>query len=429
VHEDDGRKEVHRVVTIDYRGLADPDEGRVSALIYSDDAIYDAEMRAVFGKCWLFLAHESMLPKRGDYLTTTMGDDPVVVVNQGNGEYAAFMNQCRHRGMRICRADEGNARAFTCSYHGWVYDLQGDLVQVPHEEDGYLGALDKRSLSAKRVPRISNYHGFIFGTWDENGVSFEEYLGDMAWYFDSFADRWERSEVLGAANRWTIGCNWKFPAEQFATDAYHAETSHISALIAQGKDYIDENSRGLQFASAGGHGTGFYLDDAPDMTDYDQAVIDYRAATRQAEIDRLGETRAVHVRGHNTIFPNFSFLIGTNTFRVWQPRGPHSIDVSAWALADGDAPAEVKDAVRRNFLRTFSAGGIFEAEDGENWAEIQQVLRGHRARRASFDFTMGLGSAGTHHDFPGVISNIYSEEAGRAFYHRWLELMLDGAES
>lgn len=412
-----------------YRELVDPDLGRVSALIYADDAIYDAEMRNIFGKCWLFLAHESMLAKRGDYLTTSMGDDPVVVVNQGGGEYVAFLNQCRHRGMRLCRADEGNARAFTCSYHGWVYDLGGNLVQVPHEEDGYLGALDKSRLGAQRVPRIANYRGFIFGTWAEDGPSFEEYLGDMAWYFDSFADRWEHSEVLGAANRWIIDCNWKLPSEQFATDVYHAETSHVSALIAQGKQWVDTESRGLQFSSPGGHGTGFYLDDAPDMTDSGKVVDEYRATSRQAEIERLGETRALHVRGHNTVFPNFSFLVGTNTFRVWQPRGPHSIEVTAWTLADRDAPAEVKDAIRRNAVRTFSAGGIFEAEDGENWAEIQQVLQSRRARHSSFNFTMGRGDAGTHPDFPGAISNIYSEEAGRAFYRRWLQLMVDGEKS
>src|SRR3954452_19213948 len=117
----------------DYRELVDVDAGRVSAFIYADDDIYEAEMRNIFGKSWLFLAHDSSMPKRGDYLTTTMGDDPVIVVNQGNGEYAAFLNQCRHRGMRICRADEGNARAFTCTYHGWVYDIAGNLTQVPHE--------------------------------------------------------------------------------------------------------------------------------------------------------------------------------------------------------------------------------------------------------------------------------------------------------
>lgn len=302
-------------MTNKYRDLVDPDQGQVSALIYADDAIYDAEMRAIFGKCWLFLAHESMLPKRGDYLTTSMGDDPVVVVHQGNGEYIAFLNQCRHRGMRLCRADEGNARAFTCSCHGWVYDLSGNLKQVPHEEDGYLGALDKAYLGALRVPRIAKYRGFVFGTWAEESPSFEDYLGDMAWYFDSFADRWERSEVLGAPNRWTIDCSWKLPSEQFATDVYHAETSHVSALIAQGKEWVNADSHGLQFSSPGGHGTGFYLDDAPDMTNYGPAVDEYRAVSRQAEIERLGEARALHVRGHNTIFPNFSFLIGTNTFR------------------------------------------------------------------------------------------------------------------
>lgn len=410
-------------MTKKYSDLVDPDEGQISALIYADEDIYDQEMRSIFGTSWLFLAHESMIPKKGDYLTTSMGDDPVVVVRQGTGEFVAFMNQCRHRGMRLCRADEGNAKAFTCSYHGWVYDLSGKLVQVPHEEDGYLGALNKDKLGAQRVPRVTNYKGFIFGTWADEGPSFEEYLGDMAWYFDSFADRWPRSEVLGAPNRWIIDCNWKFPAEQFATDVYHAETSHISALIAQGGDWVNAETRGLQFSSPGGHGTGFYLDDAPDMTDYGPVANEYRTASRHAEIERLGETRAVHVRGHNTIFPNFSFLVGTNTFRIWQPRGPHSIEVMSWTLADADAPAEVKDAMRRNALRTFSAGGIFEAEDGENWSEIQDVLKGNRAGRSSFNFTMGRGAAGKHDDFPGLIGNIYSEEAGRSFYRRWLELM------
>lgn len=403
--------------------LVDPVEGRVSARIYADEQIYDVEMERVFGRSWLFLAHESMLPKRGDYITTSMGDDPVVVVNRGDGEVAAFMNQCRHRGMRICRADQGNARAFTCSYHGWVYDLQGNLTQVPHEDDGYLGALDKSQMGALRVPRIANYRGFLFGCWDEKAPSFEDYLGDMAWYFDSFANRYENNEILGAPNRWTIECNWKFPSEQFATDVYHAETSHISALIAQGGDWVTADTKGLQFSSPGGHGTGFYLDDAPDMTDYGPAARQYRAESREREVERLGETRAVHVRGHNTIFPNFSFLIGTNTFRVWHPRGPHQIEVMTWTLGDADAPDEVKDAMRRNALRTFSAGGIFEAEDGENWAEIQDVLKGGRARRSSFDFTMGRGAAGTTEGYPGTTNNIYSEEAGRSFYRRWAQLM------
>lgn len=79
--------------------------------------------------------------------------------------------------------------------------------------------------------------------------------------------------------------------------------------------------------------------------------------------------------------------------------------------------------MRRNALRTFSAGGIFEAEDGENWAEIQDVLKGRRSRQADFDFSMGLGATGSEPGFPGRISNIYSEEAGRGFYRRWLELM------
>ena len=124
--------------------------------------------------------------------------------------------------------------------------------------------LDKSQLGAVRVPRSRNHKGFVFGTWDGGRhPASRSTWATWLWYFDSFADRWENSEVLGAANRWIIDCNWKFPSEQFATDVYHAETTHVSAIMAQGKDWVDEESRGLQFSSPGGHGTGFFLDERP----------------------------------------------------------------------------------------------------------------------------------------------------------------------
>ncbi len=125
-----------------------------------------------------------------------------------------------------------------------------------------------------------------------------------------------------------------------------------------------------------------------------------------------------------TVFPTFSFLPMIQTMRVWHPRGPGEIEVWAWALVERDAPAEVKEAIRVGVLRTFSAGGIFEQDDGENWLEIQKVLRGHMARRQQFNLEMGLGHARTDHpDFPGRINNVYGEEAARGFYRRWAELI------
>jgi phenylpropionate dioxygenase-like ring-hydroxylating dioxygenase large terminal subunit len=411
--------------------LVDLENGTVSASIFVDDDVYQSELKNIFGKCWLFLAHESMVPKAGDYVTTYMGEDPVMVVRQRDGSIAAFLNQCRHRGMRLCRTDGGNARAFSCTYHGWTYDQAGNLINVPHEDDGYRNQLRKDQWGLIRVPQVENYHGFVFGTWDVEAEPFLEYLGDMAWYLDSFVDRWPKSEVAGEAIRWTIQCNWKFASEQFASDIYHAETSHVSALMVQQEDALDADADfapgvpGVQFSSPKGHGTGFFLEEVPDITVPGPAVEKYRQESRKREIERLGELRATKVRGYNTVFPNFSFLVGTNTMRVWHPKGPNALECWTWTLVDADAPDEVKDDWRRNALRTFSAAGIFEQEDGENWTEIQAVLSGWRARSNRLNISMGVGFAedGAAQGFPGQINNTFSEHAARGFYGRWLELL------
>ncbi|MGE3447476.1 MAG: aromatic ring-hydroxylating dioxygenase subunit alpha [Microbacteriaceae bacterium] len=415
-----------------YAGLVSTSAGTVSASIYVDEQIYRREMTHIFGRSWLFLCHESSISKPGDFITTSMGPDPVVVSRTRDGRIAAFLNQCRHRGMRICRADQGNAKSFTCTYHGWNYDNEGTLRQVPHFEDGYFSSLDLSHWGARPVPRIDNYRGLVFATWDPEAPSLLDWLGDMAWYLDSFINRWPRTEVAGPATRWIIGCNWKLPSEQFASDAYHAESSHISALMAQAPDQADSDDlrfdpslAGAQFSSDLGHGTGFFLVEAPDMTNYGPEVEAYRRKSRDAEVERLGELRATVVRGHNTVFPNFSFLNGTNTLRVWHPRGPGRIEVMTWTLVDADAPAEVKDAMRKNAVRTFTASGIFEAEDGENWAEIQALLEsGSMVRQTDFNVSMGLGQHSQDaHGLPGRISHMFSEEAARGFYRRWAQLM------
>nr|WP_240437227.1 Rieske 2Fe-2S domain-containing protein [Streptomyces scabiei] len=120
---------------VDVSAYFDLDHGLIDRTIFSDRALYQQELRRVFAPSWLFLAHESQFGRPGDFFTTYMGEDPVIVAMGRDRKLRAFLNACRHRGMRVCRADAGAAKAFTCSYHGWSYDMSGKLVNVPNQDD------------------------------------------------------------------------------------------------------------------------------------------------------------------------------------------------------------------------------------------------------------------------------------------------------
>ena len=89
--------------------LVQPAKGTVSRQVYISPEIYQQELERVFTRSWLFLGHTSQLRRPGDFVTTNMGEDPVIVARGRDGVIRAMLNSCRHRGMRVCRADEGNA--------------------------------------------------------------------------------------------------------------------------------------------------------------------------------------------------------------------------------------------------------------------------------------------------------------------------------
>jgi 3-phenylpropionate/trans-cinnamate dioxygenase subunit alpha len=417
-------------MTIDVSQCVDTEHGLVRGEIFHSKEIYEAELKHVFARSWLFLAHEAMIPKAGDFIQNYMGEDPVVVVRQKDGSVRAFLNQCRHRGMRICRADRGNSRAFMCSFHGWTYDIGGNLIAVPHEEEAYPQGLRKENWGPPQVPLLTSYKGFIFGNWDPTAPSFEEYLGDMAWYFDAAIDRYAGGVEPVATHKWVIPANWKFNAEQPASDMIHGEITHGSAFqvlqpsLAQfpdGEEPLAGLPAGNQFSSPYGHGTGWFNQTPRTLGPLEVAWLD---RTRDEVAARLGPLRAVAGRGHANIFPNFMWL-SNGTMRVTHPRGPEEMEIWAWSFVPSAAPDQVKEEMRVNVLRTFSPAGIFEQDDAENWLEEQRILRGYMARQNSLLYLQHLGNEQMNaYGFPGKTApSAYAETGARGMYRHWADMM------
>lgn len=419
----------------DILAMVDEKAGKYDPKIYTDESLYRLELERIFARTWVCMGHETQIPKSGDFMTAYIGEDPVVVARQKDGGIRVFLNQCRHRGMRICRADSGNAKAFTCTYHGWAYNQGGDLVSVPMEQEAFGGCLNKADWGPKQA-RVETYKGLIFANWDSDAPALDEYLGDAKFYMDIMLDRCEAgTEAIPGIQKWVIPCNWKFPAEQFASDAYHAgTTSHLSGIMAGVPEDVDISqvappTEGLNVRMANGHGCGLFLRNpmfymtilGPKVTQYLTAGPAYEEA-----VQRLGQNRADVNLCHCNVFPNLSFLAGINTVRMWQPRGPNEIEVWTFTLVDKSAPDEIKDEWRRHTSRTFSAGGVFEQDDGENWCDIQQVLHGHVAQQQSFNIEMATHTISNENKegFPGdSFGYTYAEEAARGLYTFWTKIM------
>ena len=425
---------------IDVSSLVDTERGSQSRLIFWDKDVYQLELERIFARCWLFLAHESQIPTAGDFVATYMGEDAVLVVRQDDGSIRAFVNSCQHRGNRVCYADSGNVKAFTCNFHGWTYGRDGKLAFVPLEKEVYQGKLDKSRFGLKPVAQVSSYKGLVFGTFDPDAPSLVDYLGDVAWYLDVILDASPAgTQFLGPPLKSKIQCNWKLPVENFAGDAYHVGWTHAAAMqmmakfsvggISSGNSEVDP-TMGLQVTTDHGHGFGWATDGMSGFALYSDPdlALGYVQQTRQRVIDRLGEWRGKRFYGSNidaNLFPNFSFLgCGINTFRVWHPKGPDEIEVWIYQLVEKDMPQQLKDLIRIESPRLFGTAGVFEPDDGENFENATQLNRGHITRQGWVTTNMGLGAEKPHPELPGLVSQgLIGETPQRGFYDFWKRIM------
>ena len=425
--------------------VIDLEKGTLDRRVFTDAQTYQDELEQIFGRAWLNICHESLIPNPNDFFLAYMGEDPVIVTRDTRGGVHVFLNMCRHRGNRVVRADDGNAKNFMCTYHGWTFSNEGRLVSVPGLQEAYYGELDVEGLGLVEA-RVDTYAGLIFATWAEDAPTLEAYLGDARWYTDMLFNRREVGEVAVGPQKWIEPSNWKMSVDN-CSDNYHLPVTHLSNFLAQARFDTELRRLGTSFFShkalfqtpskhlfVNGHSLTIGMHEEGDSqvrsflkvlgkNKRNGDIYDsfYQSVIPEEE-RRLGYLRARRLSLQNhSLFPNT--VLG---FRLALPRGPFASEFWHFVLVEKDAPEEVK----RGHIAVFASSALGvssmnEVDDQDNWIQVTHSGRSTQGRKVLSNLSMGKGHATTSHpDFVGLVSERYiSENNQRNFYARWQEFM------
>jgi choline monooxygenase len=231
---------------LDHIEIADRPTYRLPPEAYYDQVWFEHERRDLFGKTWNLVGHESDLREPGDFITATVGHDPVVVVRGEDGVLRGFLNVCRHRGMVIACASAGNCgESLRCGYHGWEFSLQGALERVPQRKTQFPD-LDSDALGLHDVA-VGTWGGFVFVHPDPAaGSGFDEWLGDFPERMGKYP--WADLVEIGRAVV-PLACNWKLYIENHI-DWLHLWYLHQDSLKQYEHHEAEYDTSGLHWYSA-----------------------------------------------------------------------------------------------------------------------------------------------------------------------------------
>jgi anthranilate 1,2-dioxygenase large subunit len=381
-------------------GRSWPDEGvtRVPYWIFQDQDVYAAEQQLIFqGPAWNFLCLTVEVQNTGDYITTFVGDTSVIVARDSDGELYAFENRCAHRGALIALEARGNTKDFSCVYHAWTYDRQGNLKGVAFK-DGIKG---KGGMPASfcmerhnpRKLRLAEAFGIVFGSFSNDVPPLEEHLGEEIHSRIGRVMNGRTPVVLGRYTQ-ALPNNWKLYVEN-VKDSYHASILHLFFTTFE-LNRLSQTG-GIIVDPTGGHHISFSAIDSSAAKDTEYAEQNIRSDSefRLADPSLLKSFKEFPddvTLQILSVFPTFILQQIQNAIAVRQvvPRGTDRTDLH-WTLLGFAEDTPEQRLVRLKQANLVGPAGYISMEDGCVGGFVQRGIAGASGEQAVLE----MGGAST----------------------------------
>ncbi len=332
--------------------------------VYIDDELFALEMERLWSRTWVYVGHTSQVPNPGDYFTTDIAAQPVILVRHTDGSVRVLLNRCAHKGARLVSAPTGNTgKFFRCPYHAWSYTTDGALLAIPLKK-GYDGTRMMECEAGRGMTAVRNvevYRGFVFARLSDDGPGFREYFGDSLSSIDNMADRSPEGEleIAGGVLRYRHNCNWKMFVENL-NDTMHPMVAHESSAGTAKKLWADKpadlpkpmaieqfvpfassydffDSMGVRVFENGHSYTGVNFSIHSSYA----SVPGYEDSLKQA----YGDERAAKIletARHNTVYyPSLTIKGAIQAIRVARPIAADETIVESWTFRLKGAPDQL----------------------------------------------------------------------------------------
>lgn len=407
----------------DYGRLIQPD--RVHGSLYTDPQIFAEELARIWYRSWVFVGHESEVPEPGDYVRKNIAQQDVIMTRGKDGQVHLVLNRCAHRANLVCEDARGNSNSFRCPYHGWTYRNTGELLGYPLNK-GY-GGRGKLELAMGKLARVDSYHGFVFGSFAEEGPTLKEHLGEAAGEIDRLVRLSPEGKVELTAGwlKHRTKANWKLLAEN-ETDGYHPQFVHSSIFSVTGSTIgplYGENSTAVTRNLGNGHSENDLRPEFRKLAEpmrwfgtTEDRVPEYVAKMREVH-GEAAEQIMIEGSPHVMIFPNL-FIAEIQIF-VIQPTAPNECVQHSTAIQFKGAP-ELNRRMVSQTIGSVGPAGMLLADDTEMYERNQRGVQ--MLRPEWLDIRRGLQRERT--DERGLTIGGATDETGmRGFWAHYKELM------